>query len=590
MLRGMRIKTSVQRFAISFAVASLLPFFSLLSFAQQTGRGTISGTVAADQGPVVAFRVAAHNLDRRLWYTVFTNKGKYTVPQALSGRYEVTVQMSGYDSPTVTVQLEGGESKTADFSVKKAAEDPAVAARRNRGKVEYVDSLDEVFPPGPGLDLLKQNCTGCHADSFMNWGRMRYDKAGYMRGIERMMQTGPGYNAFVLALGHTYFTKKQKNLLADYLVTNFGPGATEKRLRFEPMQFDEEVVSKAIYVSYDIPPDLQVAKGGDKIGAPMIDGVIAQEPFPKEGKRHQFGSTFISPFDGSIWHSSRASSSILRLDPRNPNPDRWTNYPIKGDPYVHPDGIGVDKQGHVYWAELKTDRLGELHPETGKMIRHSLPQQSGAMHEVVVDKDGNVGFSQIYGAQFGKLIPSTGKIYMYPTPTPDNGLYGMAIDQKGNMWAAGWEKGTINKLDAETEEITEYKVPNSWGQIRRIGVDSKGIVWATEYITGILVKLDPATGELTEFKIPYGGAKPYDAWPDRADNIWTGDEAHTAILKFDQKTKKFTYYPMPQIGQAINKFSIADDNTVWFGARSVPVPTSMHLYPEGYTAKSPPMP
>jgi len=572
---------SLRHFAIGVVAASMFACFSLSLFAQQSGRGTISGRVTADEGQVVAFRVSAHNLDRRLWYTVFTNKGKYTIPQALSGNYEVMADMGGYDSPKLPVQLAAGENKTADIQVKKKAAAPP------RGPVEYVNSMEDAFPAGPERDLLKANCTGCHA---LGWSRMHKDKAGYLKGIERMTSTGPGYNAFVLALGRTVFTTQQKEMLAEYLAKLFGPGMPEKRLRVDPIPFDEDVASKAIYVSYDIPADLPVVKGGDKIGAPMIDGVIEQDPFPKEGKRHHMGSTFISPLDGNIWHSSRASSSIIRLDPKNPNPDRWTNYPIKGDVYVHPDGVGVDKQGHVYWAELKTGRLGELHPETGKMIRHSLPQQVGALHEAVVAPDGTVGFDLIWGAEFGKLDPKTGVIHMYPTPTPDNGLYGMAIDQKGDYWSAGWQKGTINKMDWATGTIKEYKVPNSWGQMRRIGVDSKGIVWASEYITGILARLDPATEELSEFRIPYSGATPYDAWPDRFDNVWMGDQAHNAIVKFDQKTKKFSYYPMPQPGQSINKFQIADNNTIWFGSRLVPIVTSVHFYPEGYTANAPPMP
>ncbi|HVZ59341.1 MAG TPA: hypothetical protein VG892_01015, partial [Terriglobales bacterium] len=130
----------------------------------------------------------------------------------------------------------------------------------------------------------------------------------------------------------------------------------------------------------------------------------------------------------------------------------------------------------------------------------------------------------------------------------------------------------------------------SWGQMRRIGVDSKGIVWSTEYITGMVARLDPATGEISEIKIPYSGAKPYDSWPDKEDNIWMGDQAHNAIVKYDQKTKKFAYFPMPQPGQSINKFQMEENNTIWFGSRSVPVVTSVHFYPDGYTAKAPPVP
>ena len=67
--------------------------------AQAPARGTITGTVSADQGQVQGFRVTAHNLRSMIWYVVFTRDGKYTVPQALRGPYEISVLQDGYDSP-----------------------------------------------------------------------------------------------------------------------------------------------------------------------------------------------------------------------------------------------------------------------------------------------------------------------------------------------------------------------------------------------------------------------------------------------------------------------------------------------------------
>ena len=80
---------------ILIALLVLLAFDASL-FAQTPRRGTIAGMVTADQGEVRGFRVTAHNLQYKLWYTVFTNKGKYTIPQALPGLYDVTVLELGY--------------------------------------------------------------------------------------------------------------------------------------------------------------------------------------------------------------------------------------------------------------------------------------------------------------------------------------------------------------------------------------------------------------------------------------------------------------------------------------------------------------
>ena len=97
-----------RRFAIAGVIITVA-CFALITSAQQSVRGSITGTVSADEGQVHAFRVGAHNLDRGLWYTVFTKNGQYTVPQALPGLYELMVEEPGYISPKVPVYVIPGE-------------------------------------------------------------------------------------------------------------------------------------------------------------------------------------------------------------------------------------------------------------------------------------------------------------------------------------------------------------------------------------------------------------------------------------------------------------------------------------------------
>jgi len=96
-------------------IGSLLVSLSVLlspgfAPAQAPARGTITGMVSADQGQVRGFRVTAHNLRSMIWYVVFTKDGKYTVPQALPGPYEISVLQDGYDSPGPSSTFCTGES------------------------------------------------------------------------------------------------------------------------------------------------------------------------------------------------------------------------------------------------------------------------------------------------------------------------------------------------------------------------------------------------------------------------------------------------------------------------------------------------
>jgi virginiamycin B lyase len=586
---------------VLIAVAAILSF-SVNSSAQAPQRGTITGTVTADQGEVRGFRVTAHNLEYKLWYTVFTDKGKYTIPQALPGLYDVTVLELGYRSPTLPVRLAPGETKTADFAVKRHpqainaggfgfgsvvdADSPQFAA--TAAKTVWVNTMDELYPPGPGRDLLRANCTGCHGDSF---GTLHYTKAGYRAGIAKMTETGPGSigNDFQINLGRTILTAQQKDLIAGYLAANFGPpGAPDRKIRIEQPAVDEDVVSKSIYVSYDNPAGLPVAPMGNVIGADMVDGVIPEAS--ARGRSNYLHDPFISPVDGTIWYADPVANAMLQLDPKQLDPERrWKVFPLKGTPYVFMHGITVDAQGRVYWAEIRGGMLGELDPGTGKQIRHKVPMP-GSMLQVVTDKDQNIWFTNYLGGDFGKLDAQTRRIHMYSSPTPDNGLYGLAADAQGNIWGAGWQKGIVSKWDRETESVIDYPVPDAWGMVRRIGVDSKGIVWFSEYNVGILGALDPATGKITEYRLPAQGSHPYDVWPDNQDNIWIADHTHSSLVKFNQGTKKFTYYPETQLNQSVPKIEIEKNDTIWYGSRGVPHVTANHFYPYGYTAEAPPLP
>src|SRR5262249_270492 len=91
-------------------------------FTKPVKRGTITGTVTADNRPVHTFSVRAHNLLYRVQYYVFTKDGRYTLPQALPGPYEITPYESRYKGSSEKVTLGQGETQTANLVVKKNPE------------------------------------------------------------------------------------------------------------------------------------------------------------------------------------------------------------------------------------------------------------------------------------------------------------------------------------------------------------------------------------------------------------------------------------------------------------------------------------
>ncbi len=539
-------------------------------FSQVPKRGTITGVVTADAGAVRGFRVTAHNLVYKLWYVVFTREGRYSIPQALPGAYEVSVLQEGYDSSARKAALAPGQTLTADFAVTKKAPDP---------NITFLD-YDELYPPGPARDLVEKTCMECHGGDFFN--NQDRTEAGWRAGLN-VMTYGPSFHAAPV-LGHTQLSAAEKNTIVKYLADNFKPDSPNRQLRHDPYLVDEDALSKALFVEYDA-PDLPVPSGSEQI---MDDAAIVMitahnqilhDPMP-------------SP-DGHVWYTGSVASEIVRLDPRQLNPAlRWKQFPIdapdapKG---VYPHGVAINRQGHVFWAESQGGKVGELDPATGKTTRYTLPSE-GSLLQVVKDQNDNIWYGQIQGSSLGRLDAETRQVFQWGTPTADASPYGLIVDQKGNLWTASFAKGLVIKFDPASEIFTEYTPPTPYGGIRRLGVDSKGVIWFSQYRLNQIGSLDPATGEMHEYKPPMRYTHAYETWPDRADNIWVTDHFNDSIIKFEPRNRQFTYYPLPQLNWSVPKIEVESNNTIWFGSRGVPHTVAVHFYPDGYSAAAPPEP
>lgn len=588
----MRMRTKREKWPAAGWIVSLsILLLPGLVSAQTSSRGTIRGTVTADQGQVRGFRVTAHNVRNMIWYVVFTKDGKYTVPQALPGPYEISVLQDGYDSPVEKADLAPGQSATVDIPLKKQAPKPSDVVYK---------TFDEMYPPGPGLDLLKKNCLGCHGPDSYN--TMHLTEAGYRNGLRKMMHGPFNLGGVVPPMAHTVITKKDQDTIVQYLTANFGPDSPNQRLKHDPYPVDEDVLSKAIYVEYDLtnlptaPSITKIDRQADSAAETISSEAREAREVADRAKNPNPKPYLHDPFvakDDTIWYADPPTNAIVHLDPRNLDPgERWKFYSLPPDApgYVFPHGITLDSKGRVYWAEIFGGMVGELDPATGKMIRHALPTAESLL-QVVTDQKDNVWYDTVHGEGLGKLDAQTRLISQFPTPTPDLGLYGMAVDPKGNIWSAGYAKSTVVKFDPVTESYTEYPSPTAGGSARRIGVDSKGIVWYSEWTGGQLGRIDPDTGKITEYRFPIR-SRPYETWPDKLDNIWASDDFNNSMVYFEPTSKKFTYFPLPQVWPVagVPKVEIDSNNTVWIGSRFTEHVVAIHFYPHGYSADAPPMP
>ena len=514
--------------------------------------GVISGSVTADRGEVRAFRVRAKDTAHLITYTVYTNKGQYHIYNLPPSTYEVQVREPGFDSSVQVVDLNSAETKTADLTLK--AKPPVTSDVK---LVEY----DQLYPPGPARTILERNCFGCHG--YQEGGVQPYHlMAGktesewaaamvtmfWVPGVfpspawqSASSGTSSGYN------DPSWLTGEQRLLVLKYLATNFGPNHEKRNIKLDTLVRDEDALAQAVYVQYELPPVDKSQSSGLFLTRGTHDVMPSKDPSRK----------------GTVWMAESTASSILRVDTLNLDPKtrtrEWTIHDPRGNFNVAPVAI-AERNGHVYWTEVKDDNIGDLDIATGEIHRYLAPTVGQSMHGIAVDSNGNVWTA----GQIGTVARLNAETKEFTEWRPSEGLgnlYTLTIDKKDRVWAVSTARQILSMWDPKTEKWTTLKPPNN---IRRIVIDSNGMIWLCEYFANGVVMLDPETQKMTEYKLPLKYGNPYEVSADGSDNIWLENAAYESFVKFDPRTKKFTYFPYPEINSHTPKVEFdAEGTTMW---------------------------
>jgi streptogramin lyase len=516
--------------------------------------GTITGKVTADQGAVVAFRVKVKDTSRKIAYTVFTQKGFYRIFNLPPGNYQVAGLQEGYASTTQNVELKAGESKSADLTL--TAEETK--------HVKWVD-YNELFPPGPGRDVLMQECGGCHGLEHIPWQAMApRSEAAWRAAVNRMFTVIPTRSQ-VPIVSSVAVPEDKREAIIQYFASNFGMDTERRDLKLDAVSLDEDALSKAVYVQYELPP----------LG-------------PGETGKRRMHDVFPSRVSSAVYMVDIGVGSILGMDLHNLEyPSRWKVWHVNSSATANvvPHGI-IESKGHVYWTELGNGAIGELDPKTNEMHEHAMPQK-GAPHTPRWDSKGNVWFTSVYNdSRIGRLDYQTKKMTIYdPAPEyKDAHYYGLIVDQKDRVWAAGSTAHIIAGFDPKTDKWKVYPTPTQPSGARRLTVDSKGMIWFSEHIGDGIGMLDPDTGKIVEYKSPIRWGGEYECWADPSDKIWVSLRSYAIMEKFDPDTKKFTFFPYPELRSErpqVYKMEIDAQGTMWFANGTAAVPTLTSFRPNG---------
>ena len=455
----------------------------------------------------------------------------------------MSVIEEAFESPTVTVAVRAGETATVDLALtaldggpEQGAAARGASAQRNYGggaadgrAAEIVD-FDTLYPPHPARDIMLRSCFGCHGPAGFHRRGPRNEN-GWRRAVDRMFDVdgrvanmSPG----VPQITHDLVSVEEKELIIQYLTANFGPGSQPRDLELDPLVRDEEALSRAVYIEYEL------NRGPRRL---LANGA------PPRGSIHSVFASVAEP--GVIWVSGNGSNSIIRMDSRDPDFETrtreiWIENPDNIN--VTPHGI-VEHRGRVYWVELTGDHFGELDPATGEMKRHPLPTTGAGPHSLWVDSRGQFWYTYFASAgRIGRFDPAANDFTEWEPLAGFSG-YGIVVDRQDRVWAVGLHTPAIFMYNQETAAWRSYALSNP---ARRPAIDANGKVWAAHYFGNAISKIDPVTGIVTEFELPLKDGNPYDVWPDAEDNLWVENGIYNAAGAVRSGDERLHLLPVPR--------------------------------------------
>ena len=531
------------------------------------GTATLSGHVSAEQ-PFAAAQVYALNHDKRMLYTVYTNRGRYKTINLMPGGYEIWAEKGRLKTEHKMMRIQAGAMVTVNLSLSPGPEFALTSKDRETGGPQFgqpaTDGVvlvpyDELYPAGAGRDIAEATCIQCHGQTFLPTHQK--SNAEWLVIIDVMLDPRGAFQQqreSALAI-----TAEEREILADYLASNFGPDGPARGLKIDvEYPLDEEILSRGQFIEYLLPLEHNT------------DLYLRSKNLPG---RHRLHETDMD-YSGNIW-ATNGIIGVSRVDPRTA---QWSHFPYgtdtsnpevdmygvaKGEPEsvwsnIFGHGMIIDSQENVYWMEYQGQHVGRLNSKTGKVDRfhmdpeHMVVDERGVVgnirgHSPDLDSRENVWFTAIRGNKIGVFERKTEEITLWEIPTPHSFPYGIEVDQNDDIWVAELLGCKIAKFSPRTEEFTEYPSLTSPCAINRIMADSKGTIWYSVARPGKLGRLDPESGEQTEYDIlPFtnvSASSPYGIIADRDDQVWFGDGGNGgALVKFDPDTEEFTYYPLPR--------------------------------------------
>jgi streptogramin lyase len=288
----------------------------------------------------------------------------------------------------------------------------------------------------------------------------------------------------------------------------------------------------------------------------------------------------------------------------------FNEYPVPTED-SQPFGITVGPDGHLWFTESKSDKIGRI-TTTGVVNReYSVPTTGSAIIplSIVAGPDNALWFTQANANKVGR-ITTAGTLTEFTASAAYYGAGGITVGPDNRLWFTeqGSSGGALNRISttgtlssdiklggqSQPNSITKGADGNLWSTdttlnvIRRTtptgmtttftvpgafragslsatgGVTSNtdGTLWFTEPAANKIGRITPA-GVVTEFTVPTPNASPAEIVSDTDGNLWFTEGEAGKIARLTP-AGVFSEFAIPTPNSSPYGIVIGPDNNIWF--------------------------
>lgn len=292
--------------------------------------------------------------------------------------------------------------------------------------------------------------------------------------------------------------------------------------------------------------------------------------------------------DGYVWFGEMRANKLARLDPKTGAIREWD--PPGGRFGLMMSALGPDDA--LWFAEENGGYIGRFNPTTERFTTFPLASSDGhspGPQHLQFDQHGQLWFTLNHSSQIARLDPTTSTVRTWDTlPVEVEGEraphpYSIAVTTEGIVWfGAALYGGVVGSLDPKSGAVTVHQLGKPTAQVTSMVSDKRGDVWFTELQFNRLGHINTRTGAVSEIALPEPlgattGNYALDVAPDGA--VWITSFDANAVIRYVPESNAFTFYTLLIPNSVPFGMVAAPDGTIWFTSDGEPNDYIGHIFP-----------